>query len=49
MALIPIRKFGGMITNPQGEDIPDFASEWNLNVDPETQSHFIYSPVFCFY
>jgi len=40
MSLIPIRKFGGMFTNPQGEDIPDFSSEWNVNVDPQTQSQF---------
>ena len=36
--IIPIRHFGGMLTNPQGEDINDFSSEWNLNCDPETQS-----------
>ncbi len=36
--IIPIRKFGEMITNPQSEDIPDFSSEFNLNVDPVTQS-----------
>jgi len=40
MSVIPLRKFGGMFTNPQGEDIPDFSSEWNINVDPQTQSQF---------
>ncbi len=35
--IIPIRKFGGMIPNPQQEDIPDFASVWNQNVDPTFQ------------
>ncbi len=36
--IIPIKKFGGMITNPQQEDVPDFASVWNQNVDPTNQS-----------
>ena len=35
--IIPIRKFGGMVTNPLQEDIPDFASVWNQNVDPTYQ------------
>ncbi len=34
---ISIRRFGGMITNPQQEDVPDFASAWNQNVDPTFQ------------
>lgn len=35
--IIPVRHFGGLVTNPQQEDIPDFSSAFNLNVDPEAQ------------
>ena len=35
--VISIRQFGGMITNPQQEDIPDNASVFAHNVDPQTE------------
>ena len=38
MPIINIPRFGGMITAEHQEDIPDFASAWNKNVDPESQS-----------
>jgi len=34
MAVISIQRFGGMITNPEGEDIPDNMAEWARDTDP---------------
>ena len=32
--VISIRQFGGMVTNPEGEDIPDNMAEWARDTDP---------------
>jgi hypothetical protein len=36
--IINITRFGGMITNPQSEDIPDENAMWCKNTDPQSES-----------